>query len=230
MIANKNWILANYKRFNEKYFSNELPEIKAKLSRAKSYLGRAFASFDFDTKGMCDYTISISTYFDFPEDVMFSTLLHEMIHIKDYYFNGKEIYRDYWSQKKHRGHGCYFLKEATRITEESGYQIDVKASSETMSKGDLSEATKKAQETPFLIAIAKNSLDKYCVARLPKKCTEDDIKSAMSRYGYERCTIMKGVFPWFKEKRGSLKSFYIMSNAYVDENLKGKEFVKCIYK
>lgn len=211
MIANKNWILTNYTKFNKEYFGAELPSITAKISRAKSFLGKASAYYDHISKSMQDYSITMSIYFDQPEEIMFSTLLHEMIHIKDYYKNGHEIYEKYWSNKKHRGHGSFFLNEAARISNESGYQIDVKASLEVMAKVQYSEATKKAMATPYLM-FASDSFKEGCgVFRLPKNATASDVASLMKHYNLNVGYILEGTFKIFANKRGSLKSGRIVN-------------------
>lgn len=206
MIADKKWILTNYERFNAQYFKGELPNITAKLSHARKYLGRASASFDLDTRSMCDFTITMSNYFDQPEEVMNATLLHEMIHIKDYYKNGTEIFEKYWADKKHRGHGDYFLTEAARITKESGYQIDVRASQEVMSQCVLSEHTRQKLETPYLMFVS-NSFRIGCGAfRLPKNVTATDIQNLIKYNHLESGYVIEGVFNLFAGKRGSMKT------------------------
>lgn len=206
MIADKKWILTNYERFNEKYFSGDLPKITAKISHAKKYLGRASASYDLDNHSMCDFAITISNYYDQPESNMNSVLLHEMIHIKDYYMNGKEIYENWWSNNKHRGHGDYFLKEAERITNESGYHIEVKASPNTMSKCILSDDTRKKIDTPYLMFISKDFSEGYSVFRLPKNFSAKAIQDLMKWNNLKTGYILEGVFDIFAGKRGSMKT------------------------
>lgn len=206
MIADKKWILTNYERFNEKYFDGELPKIQAKISHAKRYLGRASASYDLDNRSMCDFTIAMSNYYDQPESNMHSTLLHEMIHIKDYYMNGPEIYENHWRQKKHRGHGEYFLKEAARITNESGFKIDVKATEDVMSKCILSEDTRKKIDTPYLMFISKDFKVGYGVFRLPKDFSAKAIQDLMKWNKLNTGYVLEGVFDIFAGKRGSMKS------------------------
>ena len=206
MIADKKWILTNYARFNEKYFSGDLPKITAKISHAKKYLGRAEAAYDLDKKGTCDFAITMSNYFDQPEEQMHSTLLHEMIHIKDYYMNGPEIYENYWKNRKQRGHGEYFLKEAERITNESGYNIEVKASLDTMAKCIYSEDTIKKRETPYLMFISKDFSEGYGVFRLPKNFSAKAIQDLMKWNKLNTGYVLEGNFDIFIGKRGSMKS------------------------
>lgn len=206
MIADKKWILTNYERFNDQYFGGELPKITAKISHAKKYLGRATASYDLENHSMCDFAITMSNYYDQPEDNMNCTLLHEMIHIKDYFKNGEEIYENHWKNRKHRGHGPYFLTEADRITRESGYQIDVKASSEVMSKCILSEDTKKKIETPYLMFISKDFSAGVGAFRLPRTATAKDVYNIMHWNKLKTGYVLEGLFDVFIGKRGSLKS------------------------
>lgn len=229
MIADKKWILTNYERFNEKYFSGDLPKITAKISHAKKYLGRASASYDLDNRSMCDFVITISNYYDQPESNMNSVLLHEMIHIKDYYMNGKEIYENCWSNNKHRGHGDYFLKEAERITNESGYHIEVKASPITMSKCILSEDTKKKIETPYLMFISKDFSEGYGVFRLPKNFSAKAIQDLMTCNKLNTGYVLEGTFDIFIGKRGSMKSGRLINEdkyaAYFEKAIKASPVI-----
>lgn len=211
MIADKKWILTNYERFNDKYFDGELPKISVKISHAKKYLGRAEAAYDLDKKSTCDFSITMSNYYDQPESNMYCTLLHEMIHIKDYYMNGPEIYENHWRQKKHRGHGAYFLKEAARITNESGFKIDVKASEDVMSKCILSEDTRKKIDTPYLMFISKDFTLGYGVFRLPKNFSAKAIQDLMNWNNLKTGYVLEGVFDIFAGKRGSMKSGRIIN-------------------
>lgn len=204
MLATKDWILENYKSFNDKYFQGILPKITPRLSKAKTYLGWAHADFDHANKSTNNYVITISNYYDQPEENFVSTLLHEMIHIKDYFVNGKEYYRKaFFGQKYNIGHGEFFLKEAERIKNESGVDVEVRASAETMSKADFSEDTKKKLETPYYV-LASNTYykDQHCAVRLPKNFDIWTIKNIMRKYALENCVVINGVFELFKGKRG----------------------------
>lgn len=226
MIADKNWILKTYEEFNKKYFSGELPPISAKLSRAKSFLGRASAAYDNINKNTCDYVITISNYYDQPEDVMISTMLHEMIHIKDYYINGTEIYDLYWSQKRHRGHGSFFLKEAYRVSKESGIKITVTADKETIDRCELSEKTKQALSATYLMLISDSKEHHIgnSAFRLPKNATASDVSDMLRKFKLTHGYVVEGAFKLFAGKKGSLRTGRLINdNEYAELHINAEK-------
>jgi len=232
MIADKKWILKTYEEFNKKYFSGELPPISAKLSRAKSFLGRAAGVYDKVNKNICDYSITISNYYDQPEDVMLSTMLHEMIHIKDYYINGTEIYNLYWSQKRHRGHGSFFLKEAYRVSKESGIKITVTADRETMDRCELSEKTKQVMSATYLMLISdsKEHHIENSAFRLPKNATACDVSEMLRKFRLTHGYVIEGAFNLFAGKKGSFKTGRLINDhEYTELRINAKKISEKIF-
>jgi len=214
MIVNKKWISDNYKKFNKMYFNNELPKIKFRTSSAKSYLGLASARYDDITGSTTDFSITISNYWDQPEDVKMSTLLHEMIHIKDYVVNGKEIYLSAWSKGKRRGHGEFFLKEAKRISDLSGIDITVRATREDMDRSKYSLKTEQRMSADYQALISKDR--GYVMFRLPKNYDASDVSHIMNEFGLYECNVIEGNFKIYAEKRGSVKSGKIIGDKRYD--------------
>ena len=125
MLVTISWIEKNYNKFNNLYFGGTLPKIQFKTSRSRNTWGFASYKYDFVNNTIIPLSITLSNYYDSPEDVKISTLLHEMIHIEDYMWhpehficNGKKVRKNYYD-----AHGIWFVREASRITIESGYNI-----------------------------------------------------------------------------------------------------------
>ena len=70
--------------FNELCFGGQLPQVRLRLSRARTFMGQLRYKRDRKLWFRTTYTdliISISTYLDLPESEVEDTLLHEMIHL-----------------------------------------------------------------------------------------------------------------------------------------------------
>ena len=140
MLVTKTWIAKNYNKFNKLYFGNTLPNIEFKISRSKNTWGYASYKYDFANNTIIPLSITLSNYYDSPEDVKIQTLLHEMIHIEDYFWhpehfirNGKKVRKNYYD-----AHGIWFCQEAARITLESGYNIATHVTHEEIGRSCLS--------------------------------------------------------------------------------------------
>lgn len=73
-----------FAEFNDRMFSGRLPQVRLRLSRARTYLGQLRwqkrRSLLRRAK-ITSITLSISTLYDLPQDELEDTLLHEMIHL-----------------------------------------------------------------------------------------------------------------------------------------------------
>ena len=134
MLVTIDWIRKNYNKFNRRYWGSKLPDIEFFISRSKNNWG--FAGFDYvyefgKLKTIKPTKIIISNYYDSPEKVKQTTLLHEMIHIADYTFHPEHFVRDgkYVSGHKYNAHGVWFKDEAYRLSK-YGWNIDKYVSGE----------------------------------------------------------------------------------------------------
>lgn len=150
MLSNVDWIKEKYQEFNAKYFGGQLPNIAFKTSNDKKRWGYASYRFNLSSGELTPVSITISNYYDSPEEVKVNTLLHEMIHIEDYTLHPEHfVTRDYswrsrFQYKKRRGydaHGEWFLAEAERI---NGYGFHVAAYVQDweISQSQLSQSNK----------------------------------------------------------------------------------------
>lgn len=91
MLVTLSWIENNYEKYNKLYFGGVLPNIEFKISRSKKTWGYASYHYDLISNTVTPISITISNYFESPEDVKLTTLLHEMIHIYDFTINPKHF-------------------------------------------------------------------------------------------------------------------------------------------
>lgn len=150
MLVTKSWLQKNYNKFNNLLWNGNLPNIKLKIGRAKDTWGNASFRYDYINDTIIPEYLTISNYYDSPEEVKLCTLLHEMIHIADYVFhpehfikNGKKV-----SGWQYNAHGYWFKQEAERVYKETGYKITVKVTKEEQK---ISTVSKKYQ------AVEKNN-------------------------------------------------------------------------
>lgn len=153
MIVTVNWIEEHYNEFNKMYWDGKLPNIKFKTNRSKNSWGFAGFIYDYENDTIIPDFISISNYYDSPESVKISTLLHEMIHIADYTFCPEHFIQNHRpvSGHKYNAHGFWFLKECNRINSFGKHTVDNHVTREEERISTLSEKTKKT------IAFKKNT-------------------------------------------------------------------------
>lgn len=155
MIVDTEWIASNFNRFNHLIWNGELPTPQFKTSMAKRSWGRAYYTIDRKNNCLKDFKIAISNYYDSPEWVKQNTLIHEMIHIADYFFHPEHFIgpRARW----YNSHGWeFFLKEADRI-KALGWDIEKKVTTEEVNVSCLSEKAQervdRMRETQYLLYI-----------------------------------------------------------------------------
>ena len=129
MIVTTAWIEKNYNKFNNLYWNGMLPKIGFKTSRSRNAWGFASFRYDFRNDTIIPLTITMSNYYDSPENVKIQTLLHEMIHIADYTF-----------------HPEHFIRNGRKVSARSYYKIATHVTKEEFGCSKLSESTIRAQE------------------------------------------------------------------------------------
>lgn len=125
MLVTISWIKEHYDKFNKLYFGDTLPTVKFKINRTKNSFGFAGFQYDFLNDTIIPDILIMSNYYDSPEYVKIQTLLHEMIHIEDYFWHPEHFIRNHKrvSARVYDAHGTWFLDECKRISKESGYNI-----------------------------------------------------------------------------------------------------------
>jgi hypothetical protein len=147
MLVTIDWIKKNYDVYNKKCFDGVLPKnLEFKLSKSKQTWGYAKFRYDYANDTIIPLSITISNYYDSPEEVKLNTLIHEMIHIYDYVinpnhfiFNGRRVGRRY------NAHGYWFLNQCDRLRS-FGFDINPKVTWEEKFVSTLSAAAKAKEE------------------------------------------------------------------------------------
>ena len=152
MIVTKSWIENNYNKYNNLYFGGVLPSIEFKISRSKKTWGYAAYTYNRFTSKVTPISITISNYFDSPEEVKLTTLLHEMIHIYDYTVNPTHFVNN-GRKVKYDAHGYWFKNEAARIYKLSGLDIQQYVTKEEKEVSKLSERAAQNVENQKEVAL-----------------------------------------------------------------------------
>lgn len=155
MIVTTAWIEKNYNKFNQLYWGGLLPNITFKTSRSEHTWGFASYRYDYRNNTIIPMSITMSNYYDSPEEVKIQTLLHEMIHIADYTYHPEHFIRNgrRVSGREYDAHGYYFRQEARRISKESGYKITNQVTKEEVGSSKLSDNTLRLAENKHNTAI-----------------------------------------------------------------------------
>lgn len=142
MLVDVEWISRNYDYFNNLLWGGDLPSCKFATNMSKRTWGYASYTINRVTKELYNFGITLSNYWDSPEEVKQNTLIHEMIHIADYYFHPEH----FTNRRRYDAHGAeFFLKEAERIRP-YGFDITKYVSQEQKSVSQLNPNTKKRLE------------------------------------------------------------------------------------
>jgi hypothetical protein len=83
MRATIEYVESKFEEFNRLMFSGRLPKLPVKLTDAGSFLGKCECQQRRLPSGLLEYfnfSISINTRIDLPENVVEDTIIHEMIH------------------------------------------------------------------------------------------------------------------------------------------------------
>jgi len=210
MLVTVDWIKENYKKFNEMYFDGALPDIEFKVSRAKDTWG--YASFNYiyehkKLKTIQPIAITISNYYDSPENVKQTTLLHEMIHIKDYVFHPEHFVRNGRRITAHSydPHGWWFKNECNKL-KKFGWDIEKYVTKQEQKSSKLSESAKenlKKKKNEALACVISSEKMTYIIKTDINKI--NDIKRTINRTAKSNWSIFL---------RGEIKSikFYKTDN------------------
>lgn len=152
MLVTLSWIENNYEKYNKLYFGGVLPNIEFKISRSKKTWGYASYHYNLISNTVTPISITISNYFESPEDVKLTTLLHEMIHIYDFTINPKHFVNN-GKKVKYDTHGDWFKLEAARISKLSGLDIQKFVTKEERRVSQISGRAAQNIETQREVAL-----------------------------------------------------------------------------
>lgn len=183
MLVTLDWIHYHYYKFNREYFGDLLPSIEFKISRSKQTWGYAEFRYDYPNNTIIPLSITMSNYFDSPEEVKLNTLLHEMIHIADYTFNPHHFVMNHKKVNGHRydAHGWWFKQECNRL-KEYGWEIEKYVSEESKSISSLSERSIRClnnKKSVCLVCVIKSENKAFAMKTDIHKI--NDIKKSIKR-------------------------------------------------
>lgn len=151
MLVTKQWIKENYDKFTKEYFYDNMPPVNIKITKSERCWGIACCKIDCVNKKCFSFELKISNYYDVDEKYKINTLLHEMIHIYDYWTR-----QEYWCVDKRReAHGQFFEYHANRIGYKYGKITTHISDEEWKTRKDSKEIALKREEkqnTPYYIA------------------------------------------------------------------------------
>lgn len=120
-----------YKRFNKDIFGGKLPDVRLKwASLAKNFYGKYHHVYDKDGDTAKDRLITLATVLQKDSELFEDILLHEMIHVWQYWMQEKtgdskyidHVWFDPETDIHKRGHGPHFAGEMKRINK-LGYNV-----------------------------------------------------------------------------------------------------------
>ena len=154
MKATSSLVEQYYKTFNAAYFDNILPnDIKFGVTRSKKTWGLAGYSFKQNKSGKTNIRptyIKITNAIDMSEWCFKSTILHEMIHILDYY-----TFPEHFESKRYDAHGEWFKKTAEKIYKKSGIHITAHVSKEEIDSSNYNQLKQQIADNGYLICVCK---------------------------------------------------------------------------
>lgn len=189
MLVTVEWMQRKYDEFNQKYWNGQLPRVQLIVMNSRNTYGNASYRYNTITNTVTPTSIKLSNYYDTSEKGKENTLLHEMVHIADYYFHPEHFVRNgrKVSKRSYDAHGpIFFLKEAARINT-YGYQIERYAS--FMDKDEQKESER--------------------TARLLAKRRSEPAHMLMFRYWDE---VAKNNEYWYIVKSNKKGSLYMLDN------------------
>lgn len=223
------YLTINFRKFNQMYFDNELPEVSFIFSsKMKSVLAMArkeIKRVNNHIKGTWDNVVKLSIRFN--SNITYATpierdntLIHEMIHI--WQFVNEAVYR------QDRGHGRFFQMKASLIRTKSNGEINI----DRLSTCENVSLEVKEKHVIGLLLQMDNKF--YC--KIMNKCSEQDIQRYVNGIGgnvviiYVFDVIRNDKIAWMRQSRKVSGSWsinpeyckYIMNSKYVKTFMKGK--------
>lgn len=142
-----------YDELNEECFFGNLPKAKIKTYATKQkYLGKIIVSINLETLKFSNFVIHISVrYANWTKDDYIGVLLHEMLHLYDYYMCSYHFFtkdeKGNILKYKYDQHGMFYQDMAFEIECDSGHHIFI---------NDSPKDTKTLSERAIKIRDKKN--------------------------------------------------------------------------
>lgn len=154
MVATIEWLERKYPEFAATYFGGKMPQVHFKLNRRTSAWALATANVQTNQDGsvtLSNYTIEVTTAYDIPEQIAEDNLLHEMIHVYDF-FNFPEHFR---KGRRYDAHGNDLFIPMMNSINGTGRHITVRVTQEEKQASKYTDAMRARLEKPFYICYAR---------------------------------------------------------------------------
>ena len=157
MKPTQDYILEHFDLYNRTMFGGTLPILPVRLTNARTYMGmltfRKRVGW-FGRKQCSDFCLRISQRFDYSEQQLQDSLIHEMIH----------YYIAYHQLRDTSAHGSVFMQMMNDINRNFGRHITV---SHRASREERVQLLGN-QPRPRVFAIIAMSNGKYCIKVVPR--------------------------------------------------------------
>jgi len=209
MIPSIEYLEQHYKSYNDLYFDGTLPDVKFKLVKAHSFLGktqfkRAGGLF---SRGYCDYQIKMSTSFDLEENELQDVLIHEMIHC---YLTSKGIDIGH-------PHGDNFKRIMNDINSRYGRNI------RTRYKSKDGMGSPRNQRKSHIICISTMNNGEEGITVMSPGCKDKILASLPKRYRLTKQELFVTSDPFFNRYPLSRKAvIYKIEREVIEKRLRNK--------
>lgn len=238
MLVTKEWIAENFKKFNDLLYEGKLPTPIFKTSMTKKVWGRASYKIDFVNRKLYNFSITLSNYYDSPEEVKQNTLIHEMIHLADYTFHPERFLTRRRSKYKYDAHGeKFFIPECQRI-KKFGYDINKNATDKEYDASKLNTAVeeklKRLKQNKYQLYIgvvdeyyskkAKRLYNFVAIKASDKLTVKKYLRLAISM-GMREIILINTNYEKFLTKRPMTKSGIYITDEVVEDILKTADII-----
>lgn len=161
MLIDIKWLQDNYAKYSQEFFEGKMPPVTFKISKTMGRRGDASCTIDYvgGRVVFCDYVIRVSNAYDVDEKHKLNTLLHEMIHIYDYY-NHPEHYivktaAGWKKNRRYDAHGSELFLPMAEMINQRGFNITKYVTQEEKSESEYSDDITKKLQKPFCLCYAE---------------------------------------------------------------------------
>jgi len=216
-----------YDNFNQKYFNNALPrDIKIKISKSKSFLGKAEALYNKTTGEIKIKGLKISTFYDLEEVDLMGIIMHEMVHLEQYTLgNVYDI-----GKGGRGGHGIRFKARVNELQKIVDFQI-----SDDGQETRNIKPNKASKSLMDVILIHKTKRNAYTVATFKKGFISKNLADIQKRMDYYAKGTEWKIFliqsdshiiqEFTATRKLSRATFYILKNELAEELLKNGKVI-----
>lgn len=161
MLIDVKWLQDNYAKYSQEFFSGKMPPVTFKISKTMGRRGDATCTINYidGRVEFCGYIIRVSNAYDVDEKHKLNTLLHEMIHIYDYY-NHPEHYiiktaAGWKKNRKYDAHGNELFLPMAAMINQHGFNITKYVTKEERDESEYSDDITRKLEKPICLCYAE---------------------------------------------------------------------------